>query len=88
MKLRYIYSDLNAKIITLMLRVDCRNRSLVGHGDYEVQRVQHTAFLSRSPISLNARHGRIQEGGGTGGRLPLFEPREFFETLIVTECVF
>ena len=25
-------------------------------------------------------------GGDTGGRLPLFEPREFFEILIITEC--
>ena len=24
--------------------------------------------------------------GGTGGRLPLFEPRECFEILIMTEC--
>ena len=24
-------------------------------------------------------------GGGTGGRLPLFEPREFHEILIITE---
>ena len=27
-------------------------------------------------------------GGGTGGRLPLFEPREFLEILIITKCFF
>ena len=25
-------------------------------------------------------------GGGTGSRLPLFKPREFFKTLTITEC--
>ena len=26
--------------------------------------------------------------GGTGSRLPLFDSREFFEILIITECFF
>ena len=33
-------------------------------------------------------HGRIKGEGGTGGRLPLFEQREYFEILIITECFF
>ena len=32
---------------------------------------------------LSPDHERIQRERGTGGRLPLFDPREFFEILTV-----